>query len=179
MWPCSCCKTTTPIMLGWVGMMGAVMWQQLQSHTGCATLLSPNKSVAHPVALQQQIPPLQCQQQVSLWQCIIHWCCRLQCPHHYEGHSADSSVITVFCRRKIRWRTIVSCWINCNCGKMLKQKRISASKDVIKYFTTFFASNFFSYFPPLKPMCVLWSSASHSPKNMVSQNKSETTWKEH
>ena len=27
---------------------------------------------------------------------------------------------------------------------------------VIKYFTTFFASNFLSYFP-LKPRCVLWS----------------------
>ena len=27
---------------------------------------------------------------------------------------------------------------------------------VIKYFTTFFASKFFSYFPPLKPRCVLW-----------------------
>ena len=26
---------------------------------------------------------------------------------------------------------------------------------------------FFSYFPPLKPRCVLWSSASYSPKNMV------------
>ena len=44
-------------MLGKVGMMGAVIWQQLQSHTGCAKLLSPYKSVAHPVALQQQIPP--------------------------------------------------------------------------------------------------------------------------
>ena len=32
-------------------------------------------------------------------------------------------------------------------------------KDVIKYFTTIFASkkNFFSYFPPLKPRCVSWS----------------------
>ena len=28
---------------------------------------------------------------------------------------------------------------------------------VIKYFTTFFPSKFFSYFPPLKPRCVLWS----------------------
>ena len=28
---------------------------------------------------------------------------------------------------------------------------------VIKYFTTFFASVFFSYFPPLKPRCVSWS----------------------
>ena len=55
MWPCSCCKTTTPIMLGQVGMMGAVIWQQLQSHTGCAKLLSPYKSVAQSVALQQQI----------------------------------------------------------------------------------------------------------------------------
>ena len=36
--------------------------------------------------------------------------------------------------------------------------RISALKDVIKYFTTFFASNFFSpYFPPLKSRCILWS----------------------
>ena len=34
--------------------------------------------------------------------------------------------------------------------------RISALKGVIKYFT-FFASKFFSYFPPLKPRCVLWS----------------------
>ena len=33
-------------MLGQVGMMGAVIWQQLQSHTGCAKLLSPYKSVA-------------------------------------------------------------------------------------------------------------------------------------
>ena len=24
---------------------------------------------------------------------------------------------------------------------------------------------FFSYFPPLKPRCVLWSAASYSPKN--------------
>ena len=43
-------------MLGQVGMMGAEIWQQLQSHTGCAKLLSPYKSVAQPVALQQQIP---------------------------------------------------------------------------------------------------------------------------
>ena len=28
---------------------------------------------------------------------------------------------------------------------------------VIKYFTTFFASKYFSYFPPLKSRCVLWS----------------------
>ena len=28
---------------------------------------------------------------------------------------------------------------------------------VIKYFTTFFASKIFFYFPPLKPRCVLWS----------------------
>ena len=33
--------------------------------------------------------------------------------------------------------------------------------------TTFFASKFFSYFPPLKPRCILWSSASYSLKNMV------------
>ena len=26
---------------------------------------------------------------------------------------------------------------------------------------------FFSYFPPLKPRCFLWSGASYSPKNMV------------
>ena len=45
------CKTTTPIMLGQVEMMGAVIWQQLQSHTGCAKLLSPYKSAAQPVAL--------------------------------------------------------------------------------------------------------------------------------
>ena len=43
-------------MLGQVGMMGAVIWQPLQSHTGCAKLLSPYKSVAQPVDLQQQIP---------------------------------------------------------------------------------------------------------------------------
>ena len=58
MWPFCCCKTTTPIMLGQVGMMGAVIWQQLQSHTGYAKLLSPYKSVAQPVALQQQISPI-------------------------------------------------------------------------------------------------------------------------
>ena len=45
-------------MLGQVGTMGAVIWQQLQSHTGCAKLLSPYKSVAQPVALQQQISPI-------------------------------------------------------------------------------------------------------------------------
>ena len=28
---------------------------------------------------------------------------------------------------------------------------------VIKYFSTLFASKFFSYFPPLKPKCALWS----------------------
>ena len=43
-------------MLGQVGMMGPVIWQQLQSHTGCAKLLPPYKSVAQPVALRQQIP---------------------------------------------------------------------------------------------------------------------------
>ena len=42
-------------MLGQVGLMGAVIGQQLQSHTGCAKLRSPYKSVAQPVALQQQI----------------------------------------------------------------------------------------------------------------------------
>ena len=46
---------------------------------------------------------------------------------------------------------------------MSKQERISALKDVIKYFTTFFASIFFSYFPPLKSR----SSESYSPKNMA------------
>ena len=45
-------------MLGQVGMMGDIIWQQLQSHTGCAKLLSPYKSVAQPVALQQQISPI-------------------------------------------------------------------------------------------------------------------------
>ena len=35
--------------------------------------------------------------------------------------------------------------------------RISALKDVIKYFTTFFASKLFSYFSPLKPRCISWS----------------------
>ena len=39
----------------------------------------------------------------------------------------------------------------------LARYRISALKDVIKYFTTLFASKFFPYFPPLKPRCVLWS----------------------
>ena len=43
-------------MLGQVGMMGAVIWQQLQRHTGCAKLLFPYKGVAQPVALQQQTP---------------------------------------------------------------------------------------------------------------------------
>ena len=57
-WPFSCCKTVTPILLRQVGMMGAVIWQQLQSHTGYAKLLSPYKSVAQPVALQQQISPI-------------------------------------------------------------------------------------------------------------------------
>ena len=28
---------------------------------------------------------------------------------------------------------------------------------IIKYFTTFFASKIFSYFPPLKLRCILWS----------------------
>ena len=71
-------------------------------------------------------------------------------PRNYEGHSADSSVITVFCCRKIRSSTVVSCQIYRNCGKMSKQKRISALKDVIKYFTTFFASKFFSQFSSSK-----------------------------
>ena len=43
----------------------------------------------------------------------------------------------------------------------LARYRISAFKDVIKYFTEFFASKFSPYFPPLKPRFVLWS------KNMV------------
>ena len=35
--------------------------------------------------------------------------------------------------------------------------------------TTFFCLKFFfSYFPPLKLRCILWSGVSHSPKNMVS-----------
>ena len=29
------------------------------------------------------------------------------------------------------------------------------------------AGFFFSYFPPLKPRCILWSGESYSPKNMV------------
>ena len=62
MWPCSCCKTTTPIMLGQVGMMGAVIWQQLQSHTGFATLLSPYRSVALPEATAAN-PPIPVSQQ--------------------------------------------------------------------------------------------------------------------
>ena len=53
---CSCCKTTTPIMLGQVGVMGAVIWPQLQSHTGCAKLLSPYESVAQPVASSSRSP---------------------------------------------------------------------------------------------------------------------------
>ena len=39
----------------------------------------------------------------------------------------------------------------------LARYRISSLKDVIKYFTTFFASNFFPYFLPLKPRCILRS----------------------
>ena len=39
----------------------------------------------------------------------------------------------------------------------LAHYRISALKDVIKYSTTFFASKCFSYFPSLKPRCILWS----------------------
>ena len=50
---------------------------------------------------------------------------------------------------------------------MSKQEMISALKDVIKYFTLFFAPNFSPYFPPLKPRRVLWSGASYSPKNTV------------
>ena len=33
----------------------------------------------------------------------------------------------------------------------------------------FLLQNFFSYFPPLKPRCILWSGASHSPKNTVNE----------
>ena len=73
--------------------------------------------------------------------------------------------LTVFCYTKIC--TVVSCLIYRNCGTMSKQKRISTLKNVIKYFTIFFASNFFSYFPPLKPRCILWSGAFYSPKNTV------------
>ena len=44
----------------------------------------------------------------------------------------------------------------------LARYRISALKDVIKYFTTFFASKFFS------PIFLLWNlGASYGPKNMV------------
>ena len=32
----------------------------------------------------------------------------------------------------------------------------------------FLLQKFFSYFPPLKPRCVLWSGVSYSPKNTVS-----------
>ena len=45
-------------MLGQVRMMGAVIQQQLQSHTGCVKLLSPYKTVAQTVTLQQQISPI-------------------------------------------------------------------------------------------------------------------------
>ena len=31
----------------------------------------------------------------------------------------------------------------------------------------FLLQKFFSYFPPLKPRCILWSGASYSPKNTV------------
>ena len=31
----------------------------------------------------------------------------------------------------------------------------------------FLLQNLFSYFPPLKPMCILWSSVSYSPKSTV------------
>ena len=43
----------------------------------------------------------------------------------------------------------------------LARYRISALKDVINILPHFLFQNFFSYFPPLKPRCVLWS------KNMV------------
>ena len=39
----------------------------------------------------------------------------------------------------------------------LARYRISALKDAIKYFTTFFASKFFSLFSSSKTRCVLWS----------------------
>ena len=51
-----------------------------------------------------------------------------------------------------------------NLLEMSKQKRISALKDVIIYFTTFFASKFFPYFSPLK------LGASYGPKNTVCTN---------
>ena len=57
MWLCSCCQIIAPIIPSCPSMMGVVVWQQLQSHIGCAKLLSPYKSVAQPVALQQQISP--------------------------------------------------------------------------------------------------------------------------
>ena len=38
--------------------MGPVIWRQLQRHTGCTKLIPPYKSVAQPVALQQQISPI-------------------------------------------------------------------------------------------------------------------------
>ena len=92
-------------MFGRVGMMGAVIWQQLQSHTGCAKLLSPYKSVAQPVALQQQISPITASAAdppitVSAADppITVHHPLMFSAtvPHNYEGHSADSSVITVF-----------------------------------------------------------------------------------
>ena len=55
--PAAVAKLQLPsCLVGQVGMMGAVTWQQLQSHTGWAKLLSPYKSVAQPVALQQISP---------------------------------------------------------------------------------------------------------------------------
>ena len=53
----------------------------------------------------------------------------------------------------------------------LAHYRISALKDVIKYFTTFFASKIFPYFSPRKPGCILWSKkyGKSSFRNIVQQ----------
>ena len=59
-------------------------------------------------------------------------------------------VLSLLCFVVETYSTIVSCSIYRNCGKMSKQKRISALKDVIKYFTTFFASKFFFLFSSSK-----------------------------
>ena len=118
----------------------------------CCTTCGP-PAADPPQQCQQQTPPQQCQQQIS----------------HSSASSTDvlsySAPITMkdtvlivlsslyfVVEDTIAYRSLL---LNLpNCGKMSKQKRISALKDVIKYFTTFFASKIFFLFPPLKPRCV-------------------------
>ena len=71
-------------MPGQVGMMGAVIWQQLQSHTGCAKLLSTDKSVVQPVALQQQIP---------------HNSVSSRSPHNSVSNALDGSEDDILCEQ--------------------------------------------------------------------------------